>query len=82
MSLFSATLGSDFNCALQECDCYYEKNAFERNILLLNDKTVIFRKGFPTIPQCGPTRQEYYSECKHKGPKMKALKNRTDVVRT
>ncbi|CAO1441063.1 unnamed protein product [Diamesa serratosioi] len=71
-----------FQCNLQECDCFYDMNAFEDNVKHISEKATKLMSRVEHIPFCGPILAERMVECKRKGPKMMALKSRFNTVIT
>lgn len=70
-----------FKCNIQECDCHYELNDFEKNILCLNDRTAKYRDEALKLPQCGPLTLKRLNDAKSMGPKLSVLNKRFDTVR-
>jgi hypothetical protein len=69
-----------FKCNLQECDCHYEKCAFEQNILCLNEKMAKFKNEPIDSPHCGPLTLQKLENAKILGPKLSTLNQRFQRV--
>lgn len=73
---------NSFQCNLQECDCFYDMNAFEENVKHISDKSKTLMSQVVHIPFCWPEFNTRMLDCKSRGPKMMALKSRFDTVTT
>lgn len=71
---------NSFQCNLEECDCFYDMNAFEENVKNITDKSTKQMSNVQHTPHCGPVTSAKLLECKRKGSKMLALKSRLDTV--
>ena len=71
---------NNFQCNLEECDCFYDMNAFEENVKNITDKSTKQMSHVQHTPHCGSLTAAKLLECKRKGPKMLALKSRLDTV--
>jgi hypothetical protein len=66
---------------LQECDCKYEKNDFEKSLLLISEKTRQCRDAQINIPHNSKLQMKKQNDARKKGPKVSALDERCDMVR-
>ncbi|KAG5672727.1 hypothetical protein PVAND_002828 [Polypedilum vanderplanki] len=71
-----------FKCNLQECDCYYESNDFESNILVLNDYKSMIKDLKIDIPFNNKRIKTSLGEAIQKGPKMNELNRRFHTTMT
>lgn len=69
-----------FKCNLQECDTNYERNSFEESLLLSVRKAHSVEREVVQIPQTTATFMAKQRDAKLKGPKVGALKQRSDMV--
>jgi hypothetical protein len=78
--MYAESYKSHFKCNLQECDCYYEQNKFEKDMLVLTEKMKLFKSDAIDIPYCGPLTRKKISDANRKGPKMSILNKRYETV--
>lgn len=69
-----------FNCNLQECDTNYEQNLFEKSLLLAVRKAHSIERGVIEIPKTTADFMKKQKDAKLKGPKLGALRKRSDMV--
>lgn len=70
-----------FKCNLQECDTNYERNSFEESLLLSVRKAHSLEREVAQIPKTTATFMAKQRDAKLKGPKLGALKQRSDMVK-
>lgn len=69
-----------FNCNLQECDTNYEQNLFEKSLLLAVRKAHRHEREIVEIPKTTDNFMQKQKDAKLKGPKLGALRQRSDMV--
>ena len=69
-----------FKCNLQECDCNYEKNQFEKSLLLISQKSQHYQNNLADIPHTSKKQVKCESDARMKGPKISVLENRFAMV--
>lgn len=69
-----------FKCNLQECDSNYEGNDFEKSLLLLVRKAQKLENEVTIIPKATSDFNRKQADAKLKGPKIGALRQRSEMV--
>lgn len=69
-----------FQCNLQECDCFYELNEFEENILKLNARKEMCWNKPVRAPHCGPLTLKKLENSKPLGAKLLVLNKKFNTV--
>lgn len=77
---FQAEFKHHFNSNLQECDCNYENNLFERSLLLVTEKAQRIQNEIVNIPHTTEQQKIKQKEAKLKGPKLDPLHKRFEMV--
>jgi hypothetical protein len=67
---------------LQECDVNYEKNHFEKSLLLISEKSQRLQNESVVIPHATASLARKQNEAKKKGPKIAALQRRFEMVKS
>jgi len=70
-----------FKCNLQECDCLYERNDFEKSILAINSKKTTLKDVALEVPHCSDLKLQKLNDAKEIGPKLTQFNKRFEMVR-
>ncbi|XP_070504220.1 uncharacterized protein [Chironomus tepperi] len=71
-----------FDCNLQECDCLFERNDFEKSMLAINSKKAALKDVTLDVPQCGDQTLQKLNDARSVGPKLTKLNKRFEMIRT
>ncbi|KAL7020132.1 hypothetical protein ACKWTF_011384 [Chironomus riparius] len=77
-----ATYKDHFNCNLQECDCLFEKNDFEKSILAINRNKAALKDVTLDVSHCGDLTFQKLNDAKEIGPKLTQFNKRLEMIRT